>query len=69
MGPRTNQSIAAKLREMADLLAQQQADGFHVAAYRRAAQMLDTLQAPIEEVVREKGLQGVIELPTIDLRH
>jgi DNA polymerase/3'-5' exonuclease PolX len=37
MADALNETIAGKLREMADVLEQQQADGFRISAYRRAA--------------------------------
>jgi hypothetical protein len=60
-----NEAISAKLAEMADLLEQQQADGFRVAAYRRAAGTLAELERPIEDIVREAGVAGLVELPGI----
>jgi DNA polymerase/3'-5' exonuclease PolX len=60
-----NEPIAAMLREMADLLEQQEADGFRIAAYRRAAQTIDALEMPVEELARKGGLQALDELPGI----
>jgi hypothetical protein len=60
-----NEPIASKLREMADLLEQQQANSYRISAYRRAAQTMEDLARPIEEIVRGTGLVGVIELPGI----
>jgi DNA polymerase/3'-5' exonuclease PolX len=50
-----NDAMAGKLREMADVLEQQQADGFRIAAYRRAADTLESLKQPGEEIVRTEG--------------
>jgi len=61
----TNGEIAAKLREMADLLEAQDSDIYRVAAYRRAARTVETLDGPIEDVMRREGLEGLIELPAI----
>ena len=47
-----NEPIASKLREMADLLEQQQANSYRISAYRRAAQTMEDLARPIEEIVR-----------------
>ena len=47
-----NEPIAFKLREMADLLEQQQANSYRISAYRRAAQTMEDLARPIEEIVR-----------------
>lgn len=60
-----NASLADKLREMADLLEAQHEDGYRVAAYRRAARTLLELRKPIEEIVRNDGLKGLVELPGI----
>ena len=60
-----NSAIAGKLREMADVLEQQLADGFRIAAYRRAADMLEALKQPVEEIVRVNGLPGLVGLPGI----
>jgi hypothetical protein len=64
-GLTANQLIAAMLREMADLLEQQGADGFRIAAYRRAAQTIDALEMPVEELARKGGLKALDELPAI----
>jgi len=53
------------LREMADLLEQQGADGFRITAYRRAAQTLDALEMPVEDLARKGGLKALDELPNI----
>ena len=53
------------LREMADLLEQQEADGFRTAAYRQAAQTIDALEMPAEELARKGGLPALDELPGI----
>lgn len=60
-----NASLADKLREMADLLEVQHENGYRVAAYRRAARTLLELEKPIEEIVRDDGLKGVVALPGI----
>lgn len=63
--PSTNEAIAAKLREMADVLELQQAGTFRVAAYRAAAKSLIGLPTPVEQVFADKGLPGLIDLPAI----
>jgi hypothetical protein len=60
-----NDVIAGKLREMADVLEQQRADGFRIATYRRAADTLEMLRQPVEDIVRMEGLPGLVELPSI----
>jgi len=61
----SNELLADKLREMADILEVQHEDGYRVAAYRRAARTLLELETPIDEIVRNEGLKGVVELPGI----
>jgi hypothetical protein len=61
----SNALLAEKLREMADILEVQHEDGYRVAAYRRAARTLVELEKPIDEIVRNNGLKGVIALPGI----
>jgi DNA polymerase/3'-5' exonuclease PolX len=61
----SNEMMADKLREMADLLEVQHEYGYRFAAYRRAAKTLLELGRPIDEIVRTEGLEGVTELPGI----
>lgn len=61
----SNELLADRLREMADILEVQHEDGYRVAAYRRAARTLVELETPIDEIVRNQGLEGVIALPGI----
>jgi len=60
-----NAVLAANLREYADVLAQQQADGFRVSAYRRAADVVAGLTRPVSEILKTSGREGLIELPGI----
>jgi len=60
-----NEAVAAKLGEMADILEQQQADGYRITAYRRAARTIASLEKPVAAIVREAGLPGLVELPGI----
>lgn len=55
----TNQAIADKLAEMADLLERQAEDGFHIRAYRRAADSVRACTRPLEDVLRRDGLAGL----------
>jgi putative hydrolase len=65
MAEPVNQTIAEKLREMADVLEQQKADAFRIAAYRRAADTVDALKSPITEIVHNAGMAGLVELAGI----
>lgn len=60
-----NISIAARLREIADLLSEQQANPFRVRAYRQAAETVDGLGESLAELARRGGRAGLIALPTI----
>ncbi len=60
-----NAEIAAKLREMADLLDAQNAVSFRARAYRRGAETLESLKLPIDELYEKEGEAGLIALPGI----
>jgi putative hydrolase len=60
-----NDTIAGKLREMADVLEQQQADGFRITAYRRAAAAVESLKTSIGDIAHADGLRGLMGLPAI----
>lgn len=60
-----NGLLAARLREMAELLAQQGAEGFRETAYRRAADVVDTLDRPVADILAREGREGLIALPAI----
>ncbi len=61
----SNQKIADKLRELADLLEQQGANPFRVGAYRRAAETVAAHPEDLTEVLERDGLEGLIALPGI----
>ncbi len=65
MARNTNQNIAARLREAADLLDQQGANPFRVNAYRRAARTVDGLTEDATALFAREGLDGLIALPGI----
>jgi putative hydrolase len=60
-----NQRIADRLREVSDLLEQQGANRFRVAAYRRAADTVVHLDRELRQVVAEEGLAGLVALPDV----
>lgn len=60
-----NQQIAAKLREVADLLEVQQANPFRVGAYRRAADTILGLDEDTQALVAREGIEGLIALPGV----
>jgi len=52
----SNEMMAEKLRQTANLLEVQHQDGYRIAGYRRAAETLLKLDKPIDEIVRSEGL-------------
>jgi len=65
MDTETNQRVAERLREAADLLEAQGANPFRVGAYRKAADTVRALDQDIETVTREGGEAALKELPGI----
>lgn len=60
-----NLFIAEKLRELGDLLEQQEASQFRVKAYHDAASFIAAMSQPISETYHKSGKQGLVDLPTI----
>jgi hypothetical protein len=60
-----NATLADSLREYAELLEQQDAIGFRIAAYRRAAQTLEALDRPAGDILAAEGRAGLDALPAI----
>ncbi len=60
-----NHEVAIKLREIAQLLRTQKANPFRVNAYLHAAGTLDELETSVAEILRGKGIKGLVELPGI----
>lgn len=60
-----NDALAAKLRELADLLEQQDADKFRVSAYRHAADTVERLERPLGELYATGGGKALEALPGI----
>lgn len=61
----SNAILAANLRELADLLEQQDADGFRVSAYRNAADTVDGLDRPVRDILAAGGSEALVALPNI----
>lgn len=61
----THHVIEANLREMADLLEQQDADRYRVQAYHHAADTIPTLQRPLADILESEDIKGLIALPAI----
>jgi hypothetical protein len=60
-----NERIAAILEEVADLLEAQGANPFRVRAYRQGARTVTSSERPIEAILADEGLDGLMELPAI----
>jgi DNA polymerase (family X) len=60
-----NQQVAARLREAAELLEQQQSNPFRVNAYRRAAETLAGLGQDVATLLEREGIEGLDALPGI----
>jgi putative hydrolase len=60
-----NRQISAKLRAIAALLEEQQANPFRVNAYLRAAATVEALTEPLAETLRRDGFLALLELPGI----
>jgi hypothetical protein len=61
----TNGTIAARLEEVAELLARQGANEFRVRAYRRGAETLRAMAQPAADVWKDLGVRGLTGLPGI----
>jgi putative hydrolase len=64
-GAAVNQQIADKLRELGDLLAQQQANPFRVRAYRAAADTVAALPRDVRDIAERDGPAGLLALPGV----
>lgn len=62
---RLNDQVAARLREAADLLERQNAKVFRLAAYRRAADRIATLEEDVSALLDREGIAGLEALPGI----
>ena len=62
---RMNEDIISKLREIADLLALQNSNHFRINAYNHAADIIEQLNKPIEDIVYHHGIAGLTALPNI----
>jgi hypothetical protein len=63
--PLTNQQVADRLEEVADLLEARDDNPFRVRAYRTAADAARGLRRPAHEVLAAEGLGGLTRLPGI----
>ena len=57
-----NETVAAALREIAQLLQSHKANPFRVNAYRRAANTVASLDTSLQNIVEHKGISGLTAL-------
>lgn len=62
---RVNQDVAGRLEEAARLLDEQGADRFRVGAYLRAASTVRSMEEPLDQIFRARGLDGLKQLPQV----
>jgi putative hydrolase len=60
-----NRWVAARLREISDLLTQQGANPFRAGAYARAAGTLEELDRGVDAILAAEGLDGLTRLPNV----
>ncbi|RPH53917.1 MAG: DNA-binding protein [Acidobacteria bacterium] len=62
---RINQDVAGRLEEAAELLQDQGADRYRVGAYLRAASSIRSMQVGLDQVLRNRGLDGLKQVPHV----
>lgn len=60
-----NAILAANLRDFSDLLSQQDAERFRIAAYRKAADTVDALDRPVRDILANQGQEALVALSNI----
>jgi putative hydrolase len=60
-----NERAGRTLRDCAELLRRQNANPFRVNAYVRAAQTLESLSTDVRDILRDDGVDGLMQLPAI----
>jgi len=61
----TNEAIAEALEQLADRLAEREANPHRVQAYRTAAQTVETAERPLAELLEQGGTDALKQLPGI----
>ena len=61
----TNEEIARRFNQMASLMEVRGEDPFRLRSYRMAAEAIETWPTPMEEISREQGLAGLLEIPGV----
>ena len=63
--PPVNRTIAERLKEVAELLHSQGSNPFRILAYQHAAETLEQLERPVDELVHAEGIEGLKKLPRV----
>src|SRR5687768_13043974 len=58
----TNEAIADTFTEIADLLERQGANPYRVRAYRQGAETVRHAQQPLQRILADKGVRGLMKL-------
>ena len=61
----SNDQVAKRLEEIADLLEAQRDNPFRVRAYRRGGDALIGLDRPVHRILVDEGIEGLVRLPGI----
>ena len=61
----TNEDIGRRFNQMASLMEVRGEDPFRLRSYRMAAEAIETWPTPMEEIAREQGLAGLLEIPGV----
>jgi len=65
VGKRLNTEAAEIFRECAEILRHQKANPFRVNAYIRAANVLESLDIDVRQLLEREGVDGLVKLPAI----
>src|SRR5437773_10731674 len=63
--PMNNEEIARSFNQMASLMEVRGEDPFRLRSYRMAAEAIETWPTQMEEISREQGLAGLLEIPGV----
>jgi DNA polymerase (family 10) len=60
-----NEEIARRFNRMASLMEVRGEDSFRIRSYRMAAEAIETWPTPMNEIAKEQGLSGLLEIPGV----
>lgn len=61
----TNAKIAQRFNDMASLMEIRGEDPFRLRSYRMAAEAIETWPTPMEQIAKDKGVAGLLEIPGV----